>query len=141
MRKEILEKCRGLLKRATHPDTPLEEARTSAYLLAQLLDKHKALECPEEPSGNGNGNGKERNPSKPKPYNPPWESATQNSSRERYHYGWAGYCTPLCNPKNGHHHSCNRYERERHPYCVKTKKCSRECGHRQGCAHYGGDWY
>lgn len=135
----LLKKCRGLYQRATHPDTTVDEARTSALLLVKLLEKHKILEPVLEidkingPSHNGHGsNGSSDRKTY---YQPP------TRHHDKYYYGYSGYCTLGCNPKHGHHPTCYRYERERHPYCVKVKKCSKEKGHCKDCAHFGGDWY
>jgi hypothetical protein len=47
--RKVLERVRALLERAGHPDTPPEEARTSAVLAARMIREYK-LEVSHQPS-------------------------------------------------------------------------------------------
>lgn len=41
---KALERVRSLIARAVHPDTPVEEARTSAMIACKLIAEHKLLD-------------------------------------------------------------------------------------------------
>lgn len=49
MANSIFDKATALLARAVHASTPIEEARTSAYILAKFITTHNLLQCGQDP--------------------------------------------------------------------------------------------